>query len=144
MTYIRPSTKPTFSGHNTSAQNESAFNYDLEFNTSRNITITSLTSVQLPDKSFAWADCRSVNDSADTDVRHSFNLRFNSASLSERVGSLEASGRAGIYNVNLSGDITYMTNKSGAAVSSTIRCTSLYNDFDQNANFNRFVGFRFA
>ena len=102
----------------------------------------SLINLQLPDQSFAWADCRSVKDAGDTDARHSFNLRFNNSLLSERVGSLETSGRAGIYNVNLSGDITYQTNKSGFTVSSTVRCTSLYNDYDQNANFNRFVGFR--
>jgi len=146
MTYITSTTKPTFCGYNSIAQDEptSATNYDLDFNQSTNITVQSLVNIKIPNKSFIWGDCRSKNDSGDTDVRHHFNVRFQNANLTERSGAFEASGYAGIYNVNQSGGIAYATNRSGVEVSSTIRVTSIYNDFDQNANFNRFMGFRFA
>jgi hypothetical protein len=144
MSYLVPKTLVSvFSAYNSTAQNESATSYDLDFNTARNITKTGTSTLYFEYNSFMWADCRSVKDGADTDERHSFNLSFNSTSLSDKASSIEASGRTGIYNQNLGGDIAYGVNKTGATVSSTIRCTFLYNDYDQTANFNRLVGFRF-
>ena len=144
MSYLVPKTLVSvFSAYNSTAQNESATSYDLDFNTARNITKTGTSTLYFEYNSFMWADCRSVKDGADTDERHSFNLSFNSTSLSDKASSIEASGRTGVYNQNLGGDIAYGVNKTGSTVSSGIRCTGLYNDYDQTANFNRLVGFRF-
>ena len=144
MSYIVPKTSSSiFSAYNSTAQNESTTNYDLDFNIVRNITKSGTSTIFFEYNSFMWADCRSVKDAGDTDERHAFNLSFQSTSLSDKASSIEASGRTGIYNQNLGGDIAYGVNKTGSTVSSGIRCTGLYNDYDQTANFNRLVGFRF-
>lgn len=144
MSYLTPKTGSCiFSAYNSTAQFETLSSYFLEFDTVRNIAITGTTTLNFVNDVFSWADCRSIKDGADTDERHAFNLSYYSTSLSDRSSSIEASGRTGIYNQNIGGDVAYAINRTGSTVNSDIRCQSLYNDYDQTANFTRLVGFRF-
>lgn len=135
--------KPAFNAYLSTLQNATSPSYDLEFDTFTNIDNNSSTSLNYPSKSLFFTDCRSTNDSGDTDVRHSFQLAFTKSSLTARVTSLEASGNTGIWAHDQSSGIAYGLNDTSGTISSRIRLTSLYNDPDQTSNFNRIVGFKY-
>jgi hypothetical protein len=141
MSYI-----PSNSGFNaylSTLQNATTASYDLEFDTFTNIVNNSSTQLVLPARSLAFSDCRSTKDSGDADGRHAFTLVFSQGSLTARVRSHEASGGAGIWSNNQAPGIAYGLNDTSGDLSSRVQVTSLFNDPDQTANFNRIVGFKY-
>lgn len=141
MSYTPATGLPFFSAYNSVKQNESTSTttYSLQFDSFVNLSGTATTLI-IPDHAFMWGDCRSVGDSADTDYRHHFRLEYTQPALTDKTSSVEYSGEAGSRNNPASGDMMYGLNKTGGSLTTKLQCVSLYNDYDQIANFNRLVG----
>jgi len=140
MSYTPATGLPFFSAYNSVFQNESASTYSLEFDSFVNLSNTTSVQVVIPDHAFMWGDCRSVGNSGDTDYRHHFRLEYTQPALTDKTASIEYSGEAGSRNNPASGDMMYGLNKTGGSLTTKLQCVSLYNVYDQIANFNRLVG----
>jgi hypothetical protein len=140
MSYTPPTGLPFFSAHNSQFQNESSTTFDLDFDTFTNISFTSTNTAVIPNKAFFWGDGRSVKDAGDSDSRHFFRFHFTNTALSDQTATQETSGRGGTKSYPTTSDVMYGLNKTGVEQSTNVRCTGIFNDHDQVANFNRLVG----
>lgn len=140
MSYTPATGLPFFSAYNSVFQNEVATTYSLDFDSFVNLSNLDAQRMVIPDHSFMWGDCRSVGNSGDADLRHHFRLEYTQSALTDKTTSVEYSGEAGSRNNPASGDMMYGLNKTGGSVNTKLQCVSLYNDYDQLANYNRLVG----
>jgi len=129
-----------FSAFNSVAQNNSSSSCTVEFDTSTNITVTSLTTFTLP------SDCLLIGDTRSNyygDERGRARLYWTAAGLSQNMMGVEITGYAIGASAPLGQQITYGVNRSSGASTTTLfqQNSSTVIPFNELIDFSRVTGF---
>lgn len=133
-------TRFIFSAFNSVAQNNSSYSTTVEFDTSTNITVTSLTTFTLPSDCLIMGDTRS---NYYANERGRARLYFTGSGLSQNMMGVEITGYAIGASTPLGQQITYSVNRSAGASTTTLfqENSSTSVPFNELIDFSRVTGF---